>query len=38
MAELKSIRAAIDIQIQALEYTDSKNTFNKVLNKKGEIK
>lgn len=32
LAELKKQRAAIDIQIQAIEYANSKNTFNKVLN------
>ena len=33
LADLKKQRAAIDIQIQAIEYAHSKNTFNKVLNK-----
>ena len=34
LADLKKQRAAIDIQIQAIEYAHSKNTFNKVLKKK----
>lgn len=34
LADLKKQRAAIDIQIQAIEYAHSKNTFNKVLKNK----
>ena len=34
LARLKKERAGIDIQIQGLEYAKSKNTFNKVLNKR----
>ena len=34
LARLKKERAGIEIQIQGLEFAKSKNTFNKVLNKK----